>query len=589
MKKIYFLIGMMVLTESAFAQQVNLPEYPHKNETKTTIRPSDQVSATHRQVIWSEDFENGIPATWNNNTVTGPVSWDYTTVGHEGNFPTDPIQSTSASNGWIIIDSDGDNFNGGGSEHAELTTEAIDCSGFPNIRVSFEQMFREWQGDSTYLCVSVDSFATRTCYHFNNGIGQAGTSNPDIQSFDITSAIAADPSHVQLRFVWKGEWEYGWQVDDVVIENIPNNDLRIKHPGIDSYLEYFQSPLSQIQAYDFSAKISNTGLSATSNTVLDVEINDGTNSVVITSPTINQSINQTDSFNAGTFTPSAQGTYNVTMVASSDSIDNQPDDNTLTTQFTVTECTYARDNGIDGGGLNNGQLAFELGLLYEMITTANATNIEIAMDERTVEGALIYGVLYKFDSADGFEYVSHTPDHTITASDIDNWVNLYFNTPVELTGGNEYIVCVGTYGSPQDTAVIERGSNAAPDQTSFILDGSDNTWYFTNNVPSIRLGVACPGPDGIEGIASNAVTVSQNNPNPFSNTTAINYSLSESGHVTFEVVDVTGKRVHIADEGSQAPGAYSFRFDASHLDAGIYFYSIITNKGRVTRQMMVNR
>ncbi|MDG1333027.1 MAG: T9SS type A sorting domain-containing protein [Crocinitomicaceae bacterium] len=172
---------------------------------------------TFSQVLWSEDFAAGIPATWSNVTVSGPVDWKYTTVGHTGPYPTDPINSESAANGWLIVDSDGDNFSGGGAEDAQLTTDVIDLTGATTAVLTFNQMMREWQSDVCIVRVTTDGGSNWTDWILNDGIGQAGTSNPDVFGIDITAAIAGNPANVQIMFWWQASWDYGWQIDDIKI------------------------------------------------------------------------------------------------------------------------------------------------------------------------------------------------------------------------------------------------------------------------------------------------------------------------------------------------------------------------------------
>ena len=187
------------------------------------------TSTSFSQLLWSEDFANGIPATWSNVTVSGPVDWKYTTVGSSGAFPTAPINSTTEGNGWIIIDSDGDNFSGGGAEDSQLTTDVIDLSGNPNaIYLTFQQNMREWQADTCTVRVTADGGSTWTDWEINNGIGQVGTPNPELQVIDISAAISSNPANVQIQFWWKGAWDYGWQIDDINIYNC----LPIQSPAV---------------------------------------------------------------------------------------------------------------------------------------------------------------------------------------------------------------------------------------------------------------------------------------------------------------------------------------------------------------------
>lgn len=593
MKKIYSLVGMLAIGSAAVAQNGVTEHFQKSAQTQTPAIQSQNEDAGNRAVLWSEDFASGIPATWSNVTVSGPVDWKYTTVGHTGDYPTSPIQSTTSGNGWAIVDSDGDNFSGGGAEDSQLTTDVIDLTGSGDIKLEFMQMFREWQADITTVRLTTDGGNNWTDWVINDGIGQAGTPNPDIVTLNITAAVAANPANVQIQFWWQGSWDYGWQIDDINISDIPPNDLRIRKPSFAGTggIEYYQNTATQAVPYTFSAFIKNQGLNDQTNVNLEVDVDDGSGSVFSGTGTAlaTQPVDQEDSFSVATaFTPAGVGTYTATYSATSDQTDDDPSNNTLTTVFQITECTMARDNDIFDGRLSNGADSYEYGCLYEISAGEDLTSISVFIEDSTdgAAGVLAYGVVYEDDGAGGQTYMDQTSDYTIQASDVGGWITLNFNNPVALTGGGLYYIMVGHYGGP-DALYIGRGTNAAAPQTCFILDGADNTWYYTTRTPMVRAGVGCPV--GVEELTENGITLGQNQPNPFNGTTNINYELTEATNVTFEVVDVTGKVVMELNEGNIAAGAHNIVLDADKLESGVYFYSIITDNNRITQQMVVTK
>jgi hypothetical protein len=78
-----------------------------------------------------------------------------------------------------------------------------------------------------------------------------------------------------------------------------------------------------------------------------------------------------------------------------------------------------------------------------------------------------------------------------------------------------------------------------------------------------------------------------NYPNPFKNTTRINYSVIKNTAVQFEVTDITGKVVMSINEGFKTTGVYNLDLNAGELNSGIYYYSIITDSGKATKKMII--
>jgi hypothetical protein len=83
------------------------------------------------------------------------------------------------------------------------------------------------------------------------------------------------------------------------------------------------------------------------------------------------------------------------------------------------------------------------------------------------------------------------------------------------------------------------------------------------------------------------VEVSQNSPNPFSSVTNININLMCDTHLSFEVYNLTGSMVDKRDMGIMKKGMNTIQFHADGLSKGIYFYSVITENGKITKKMLV--
>jgi hypothetical protein len=84
----------------------------------------------------------------------------------------------------------------------------------------------------------------------------------------------------------------------------------------------------------------------------------------------------------------------------------------------------------------------------------------------------------------------------------------------------------------------------------------------------------------------------QNYPNPFNPETRITYALTEQSSVALIIFDVNGKEIRKLFKGSQAPGNYSFIWDAKDengytLPSGLYFYQLRIDNRIETKKMLL--
>lgn len=172
-----------------------------------------------------EDFAGGnIPAGWQNNVISGPTGfpgWEWTLTG--GAYGGQ-LNSSTASNGYLILDSDAHG-TAGTNEEVELITNAYNFSEVTtNIVLSLEHLARTFGSAETYIYVSADDFSTQTLLYEWSGAPQNDFSgpNPTISQFDITE-IAQGESNVKFKFKWIGQYDYWWLIDDIriLIENTP--------------------------------------------------------------------------------------------------------------------------------------------------------------------------------------------------------------------------------------------------------------------------------------------------------------------------------------------------------------------------------
>ncbi|HGY56783.1 MAG TPA: T9SS type A sorting domain-containing protein [Caldithrix abyssi] len=91
--------------------------------------------------------------------------------------------------------------------------------------------------------------------------------------------------------------------------------------------------------------------------------------------------------------------------------------------------------------------------------------------------------------------------------------------------------------------------------------------------------------------------LAQNYPNPFNPNTTIRYQLparskarkgSVNSYVELNVYDILGKKVAQLVSAFQSPGEYTIHWNAQNFPAGVYFYTLTTDKGfSKTRKMIL--
>lgn len=96
-------------------------------------------------------------------------------------------------------------------------------------------------------------------------------------------------------------------------------------------------------------------------------------------------------------------------------------------------------------------------------------------------------------------------------------------------------------------------------------------------------------PIGIEPVSTVAekYELEQNYPNPFNSMTKLKFQMPNSGFARLVIHDVTGREIANLINQELKSGTYEVLWDASVNPSGIYFYSLSTNQGSLTRKMVL--
>ncbi len=85
----------------------------------------------------------------------------------------------------------------------------------------------------------------------------------------------------------------------------------------------------------------------------------------------------------------------------------------------------------------------------------------------------------------------------------------------------------------------------------------------------------------------NGHNLSQNFPNPFSQSTNISYTVPKTGHVQLSVHDLLGQEVITLVDALQNAGSYSTAFSREGLNSGVFYYQLKVNDQTITKRMII--
>jgi hypothetical protein len=627
MNKIYTTIISIFVVSFAFGQKASF-EHPVLPCNSTEIDKNQTFNSSNRSTpFWTEDFNGGLIT--NNGTWTTTSFWKYSYFTTSGAYSggTNPFASTSASNGFMLFDSDSANADWSTSPPTmvaspvgytgELISPVIDLTGKASALLTLEQDFR-FCCSSTHIMhvsISIDGGTTwGNPYDLSFGVGANSpysTDNGGYYTFVNISGEAANQSNVKLKFTWdgagSGSSHYYWAIDDIGIELLPSDDVQNVSSWIfgesTNFAEYGRTPLSQAdQNWVVGSQVSNIGGADQTNVNLNVDFgsfsasatydedNDGNADTLFADSTrIIQTI-ISPSLMAGIY----QGTYTLTSDADQ-SGGNTFANNTLQRNFEITNGIYSLDGlgnhpsgtqSLESYGSYSWPADAADGLVvathFPFQNTDTISSVTAIITSNTVE----YGeaILYIIDSTEFINgmfgnaiYTSNI--YTVTATDVANG---FIQIPVD-DGTGSLEIAPGSYyaalelysgGSTFDIGIISDKTIAQPFWSSAI-------WYpgmqaYTNGVAfAIRLNL---GVQSSVGITENISDISIF-PNPSKG--IVNIKIKNGVNNNIIIRDISGKKVQELNINSNSS------IDLNKYGKGVYFFEINSNHNTVTKKITI--
>jgi hypothetical protein len=147
----------------------------------------------------------------------------------------------------------------------------------------------------------------------------------------------------------------------------------------------------------------------------------------------------------------------------------------------------------------------------------------------------------------------------------------------------------GNAGKNKAKICHQTGSASNPWVTICIAKSNANN--FIANHPGDYLGPCATRLDNEEIVNEEGMEYLGAFPNPFSNSTTIQFTLPENDFASMKVFDVTGRVIeNLYDRATAAGEIYSVEFDGSRFNNGIYFLVLNSRNGvSQTRKLIISR
>jgi hypothetical protein len=606
MKKSYLLIGALMFAGGLSAQFngnyahsfSSIQKHAPNGVTFTDMR--DQLPAhDDRATYYTENFDAGFGG-WTPAISIGVVGFQITSTGHANDAGSTffiPALLTSTPTNWVLLDSDSDGSAAAGEEMATLTSPVIDlvagglAAGAPPypLKVEMEQFYAGWQADTIFLEVSDDGVVWDQIEIMNNSVGREGRPNPELVSINITPYVT-DPTQVRLRFRWHGNWDYGWQFDNVKILDLPMHDMTCSKVFRADWINnrmYSLVPEEQAVEFVIGADVKNIGYEDLTGAGIDWEILDASMAVVAsgssTPLTLSNNENDTVWVNTG-FTPTALGVYTVNVTATSDSTEAALDlgnNDKSDAYYELTDYIYSADYGPSYTAFYNWSTEPSdpacIGTIFNIVTDDIMGGVIIGLDDdAAVVDQIIYGAMMLWDGS-AWNTLTQTDEYTTTAADQGELITLYFDSQEALTGGSEALVLACHYSGPG----FQMTGQVPGNQTAGTLADGTVTGLLDPSAPVVR--ALMHDFTGVE--ENNAANKFSIYPNPANDNLTLNLMLSKSENTVITIMDLSGKALKTVEVGN-VNGSKNMNINVDDLATGAYFIEVAGANGKMVQKFI---
>ena len=653
MKKIFFFVLLSISLYSnaqIIDQQVNFNTHKKqdhiiKSKTKSIIK--EKIAG---DTLWSEDFSNGI-SNWNlygsNSSVwiydlSGPGGF-YTDVtilpqDHNSNLKTSNyiINSPSVENGFadFIADEYGTQ-NNYPQLDGILESPSIDLTNINTAELSFYHSYRLCcvNASEIKISISTNNFLSSIDLDVSKDVSLGTASGTVYKTINLSSFLdtATNKSNFKIRFDWNGYDSYFWQIDDIVIKEVPDYDLQLSSLYLQDIFQLQAFEQTSIPQYladtlNISAIVSNNGGNTIpTNAYCELNIyNHITNEQIeSTSGGTLSAHSSNDMWTKDTLifysgidlSNFEKGTFRVEVILKSSNDDNAMND-TLIRTFNITDGFYGQRNfetGITNGSdgyFGESKIPFTVGniiyipgdsvlnlygvklSLYKNQYYSTSPNTEVTFNtyEVTINGS--NNITYTDIESPRIFNIADTSLPSLNGTSKEVYFD--FNQAVDLSGeisldpNKYYLIGINHLGGSDSLTFAK--SIGDEDNSSVIFIKENGTsgnyiWDWLGDQALLELDFTNRSTNSIK---MNNTFINNINiyPNPTSGETSVTFSLANASKVSVNVMDITGKIIYTENEANKSEGKHTLNINASEFNSGVYYVTIITDEAQVTKKLI---
>ena len=646
MKKLFLLLagGMVALGANAQYAKHNTDATVASHKTTSSAKaPHAPVShpgaRTTSACTYTESFGTGtsssLPTGWTAGVISGTGTWHWDNVASTSAYTLGVLNSTTASDGWMIFDSDSIGTACSCAPAGWLQSPVYNCTSLSTVRLTFQELYRSFNDSCSVWVSTSPTFSTYTDFpvSLNDALSaNTSTANPATVHINITSA-AANQATVYIRFVYYGAsgGSYSWLIDDLCLSTLDPHDVAISgsfmyQPDATAYNgSIFSTPLNMLDSIYPITQLSNEGANAETNVAVAAQIFQGTTSVynhTITYASL--PLNALDSLIQGYpgYKPNAVGNY-FTAFSTTVTGDADPTNNIDTVAYSVTDTTWIDNSGNLSGGLYchraSPALSYMNGTRFDVpsnVTADTVTGFGVVFDATSVPttgSAKVSVQLYSVQQAStSWTYVGTSVARAITSADISTssaitWAYFAIDqaasggiTPFILQPGTSYAAMIQINGVTTDLIVDVTPASSATGFAGYFGQGdtssNDGATSFgstagiatgnTSDVPLVAMYLGHVAPLAVTNVEL-ANTIGKAYPNPSNTSVNVPFTMGNDAVVTITLSNILGQEVKSQQINAVGGRAMTATFTTSDLTAGVYMYTVEVNGQHTTGRVVV--